>query len=1088
MLLRPGDALGRYVIDGVIGHGGMGVVYRAQDTRLHRPVALKVLAAEKVGGDGRSSGGSARILREARIAAKLDHPNVVAIYDVDEITEGECAGVAYLAMELVEGRSLRACIGDHAIPLAMRLRWLIEVARGLAAAHDRGLVHRDVKPENIVVRSDGVAKVLDFGIAKELPAPSDALRVTSPLAESLVQATTSEGIVIGTPYYMSPEQMKGNRVGPRSDQFSWGVVAYELLCGVPPWGTAAAPVHVVAAILGTDPTDPHAVNPEVPGWLAAIVLRAMAKPEGLRFRSMHEAITRLEKGASGAHGLPGRAARWRLAVVIGAALVAGGALIRADRPEAARGPPALEGKPRVAVLGLRGDRKESLPWAGTALSAMIGTELAASGELRVSPSERVAEASRELGLDDAPDIDGAALLRIHANLGADYVVTGSYAAESEAGDATVRATVALEDARTGEVVARASAGGTASKLPDLAASLSGPLRVKLGTRAPTTAQEGAARASSASNPAAVEAFSEGEERMRRTDFAGARDAFERAVAADPAYPLAHSALSEALAKLGEEPRAVEEARKAFESSGATSRELQLLVEARYRGAAKDWGRAAQIYHALVEFFPDRVDYGCAYAGALDRGGDTNAALAALDRLRTLPPPDGDDPGIDLLESTLADHIGDETRSLAAARAALPKAIARGQTMNEANARRLVGETLWSIDHVDAGEVELQRARALFEQLGEKVNLSTTLAELAGIQAQRGRPLDALPLEEHALALVRQLGDRFHMAVRLRRVGDTYDELGDPGRARPLWEESRAVFVSIHDARGDARLEGRLGIALREEGDSAGARARLVDARDRSRALGDRVVTMEQEHEIAVLAVETGDLAEAERANRAEAELALAVEDKLAGADATLTRASIALEKGDATGSLAAAEDAKARFEQVQGKLGSLRAQLLLARLALAGGRSADAGEPVLGAVDAFHAGGYRGYEAAALATLALVFVAEGKSADASNAIERATSLAPQAIGTSVDVELARAAVLSASHDASAAGRTLPADGRARAENAGFLPRAWEARIAAARELDGAARKRELAVVASQAHRAGYERIARLALGPPHSLD
>ena len=130
--------------------------------------------------------------------------------------------------------------------------------------------------------------------------------------------------------------------------------------------------------------------------------------------------------------------------------------------------------------------------------------------------------------------------------------------------------------------------------------------------------------------------------------------------ADPAYPLAHSALSEALWRLGEEPRSVEEAKKAFESSRSVSREVQLLVEARYRSAAKDWGRAAQIYRALVEFFPDNVDYGCAYASALDRSGQTNDALAALDRLRKLPPPDGDDPGIDTLDATIADHVGDET--------------------------------------------------------------------------------------------------------------------------------------------------------------------------------------------------------------------------------------------------------------------------------------------------------------------------------------------------------------------------------------------------------------------------------------------
>jgi serine/threonine-protein kinase len=320
MSLRPGEALGRYLIEGVLGQGGMGSVYRAHDGRLHRSVALKVLAAPG------SSGGAGRILREARIAAKLEHPNVVAIYDVEEIAEGDHAGTAYLAMELVVGRSLRACIGDATIPLATRVRWLGDVARGLAAAHDRGLVHRDVKPENVIVRADGVTKVLDFGIAKHVGVPAraiaagaeaitrdGALGVVMPVAaedalarEAPIHAPsiTGEGIVIGTPYYMSPEQMKGLTVDARSDQFSWAVMAYELLCGRPPWGTDVAPVHVVASVLGVEPADPREANPEVPAWLAALLLRAMSKAVTERFASMHEVVARLEAGADVDRALP----------------------------------------------------------------------------------------------------------------------------------------------------------------------------------------------------------------------------------------------------------------------------------------------------------------------------------------------------------------------------------------------------------------------------------------------------------------------------------------------------------------------------------------------------------------------------------------------------------------------------------------------------------------------------------------------------------------------------------------------------------------------------------------------------------------
>ncbi len=406
MPLLPGQNLGRYVIDGVIGHGGMGSVYRAHDTRLQRLVALKVLSAEGADREGRSTGGAARILREARIAAKLEHPNVVAIYDVDEITEGEHAGVAYLAMELIEGRSLRACARDSSIPHETRLRWMIEVARGLAAAHDRGLVHRDVKPENVVVRADGVAKVLDFGIAKQLTVPSQSAHAMSPHADSVTQGgalaivmplglpaeemhsstTTGEGRVIGTPYYMSPEQMKGHRVDARTDQFSWGVLAYELLCGEPPWGMPADPIHVLAAILGSDPTDPHSVNPEVPTWLAAILMRTLAKSAGARFASMHEVIAMLEMRASGVQTQV-------LAPATAASATAASATEAAPRASARRLPIGLQIAAVALVVGLGVTRwvsNDRSPASTAPAAAAVASGGCTSNAQCASPSGRPA--------------------------------------------------------------------------------------------------------------------------------------------------------------------------------------------------------------------------------------------------------------------------------------------------------------------------------------------------------------------------------------------------------------------------------------------------------------------------------------------------------------------------------------------------------------------------------------------------------------------------------------------------------------------------------------------------------------------------
>jgi serine/threonine-protein kinase len=286
--LEPGDSFDRYEIEHVIGQGGMGVVYRAHDPKLHRSVALKILAPKIHEPDSSfESEGAARLLREARAAAALDHPNAVSIFDV-----GEVGGTPFIAMELVEGQTLRAKIGDVSATLAQKIDWLVDVAKALQAAHERGLVHRDVKPENVMVRRDGVAKVLDFGIARrahsEHPPPSSD-RMSVP-------TITGEGVVVGTPLYMAPEQLHGERLDGRADQFAWGTMAYELLSGKLPWGSLDDGIKIVAALVSKDPPPLDSVAP-VSEKVARVVHRALAKNPSARFPSMRAVASALEAAA-----------------------------------------------------------------------------------------------------------------------------------------------------------------------------------------------------------------------------------------------------------------------------------------------------------------------------------------------------------------------------------------------------------------------------------------------------------------------------------------------------------------------------------------------------------------------------------------------------------------------------------------------------------------------------------------------------------------------------------------------------------------------------------------------------------------------
>ena len=284
-MLGPGTKFERYTIEALLGHGGMGHVYRAEDGRLGRHVAIKVISERLASADA-----SARLVREARAAAALDHPNAVAVFDV-----GEHEGVPYIVMELVDGRTLRDTIGDPHAPWPVRVGWLADAGRALAAAHRKGLVHRDVKPENVMIRDDGVVKVLDFGIARR---DSIAVDPAAPTQTPALPTLTLEGVKVGTPLYMAPEQIRGDRLDGRADQFSWGVVAYELLTGRLPWRGADA-LAAMASVL-TDAVASDALDmASVPRAVQDVVLRALSKRPEDRFASMDDAVRALEAAARG---------------------------------------------------------------------------------------------------------------------------------------------------------------------------------------------------------------------------------------------------------------------------------------------------------------------------------------------------------------------------------------------------------------------------------------------------------------------------------------------------------------------------------------------------------------------------------------------------------------------------------------------------------------------------------------------------------------------------------------------------------------------------------------------------------------------
>jgi serine/threonine-protein kinase len=286
-MLKSGDKVAHYTVEKLLGSGGMGEVYLALDERLHRKVALKIMARSE--GEEQSKESAARLLREARAAASLTHPNVVAVFDV-----GESGGRVFLAMEYVVGKTLRELLVERDIGWQRKLRWLVDAARALGAAHRSGLVHRDIKPENVMVRDDGLVKVLDFGIARRTGASGVDPTAKTEVAPVDIGTLTGKGLVVGTPMYMAPEQLKGGVPDPRTDQFAWGVMAFEVLAGERPWPTKSDLLAAVATILTEPPDTLRKRAPEVPPAIESAIARTLSRDPEQRFADMDEVADALE--------------------------------------------------------------------------------------------------------------------------------------------------------------------------------------------------------------------------------------------------------------------------------------------------------------------------------------------------------------------------------------------------------------------------------------------------------------------------------------------------------------------------------------------------------------------------------------------------------------------------------------------------------------------------------------------------------------------------------------------------------------------------------------------------------------------------